>query len=145
MKTVARDIMKPIRLAVSPATTLTEVRDLLIQHHYSGAPVIDENGDLVGVISQTDLIRAVVGDFLGPDSEDLLEVFGESGNFGDPLLGKTAGEVISHVIYSAEPNDPVGEVARKMLAHHIHRLIVVENNKPVGIISSMDLVTLLAD
>ena len=140
----AGDIMQPIRLAVAPTTTLTEVRDLFIQHLVSGAPVVNVQGELIGVVSQTDLARAVVGDLLEPESDGLLDLFGDRGGSTDPLVGKTVAEILPGNVFKVSPADPIGAVARMMIEHHIHRVIVAEENKPVGIISSMDLIKLLA-
>ena len=141
----AREIMQPIRLAVTPATSLTDLRDLLIQHQVTGAPVVNEIGEVVGVISQSDLVRAVVGDLLEPESDGLFELFGDHLSSTDPLAGKTVAEILIGAVFKAVPADPVSSVARMMVDLHIHRVIVVESNKPVGIISSMDLIKILAE
>ncbi len=137
--------MQPIRLAVAPSTPLTEIRELLVRHQVSGAPVVNEKGELAGVISQSDLVRVVVGDLLEPESDCLIELFNEERSQVDPLAGKTAGEIMSVFVIKVSPSDPVSAVARTMVASHIHRVIVTDGNKPVGIISSIDLIALLAE
>ena len=144
-KITAREIMQPIRLALTPSTSLTEVRDLLIQHRVSGAPVIDDRGELVGVISQSDLVRTVVGDLLEPESEGLLELFCDHASTSDPLSGKTVAELMTKSVLKASPTDTASFIAKTMIGHHVHRIIVVDGNRPVGIISSTDLIALIAD
>lgn len=142
--TKARDVMRPVRLAVTPRTTLIELRDMLLQYRCTGAPVINEDGDVVGVISQSDLVRAVVGDLFSHDSDGLAELFSETSASADPLVGKTVSDIMVGNVFSVAPADPIGAVARLMVDLHIHRVIVTEHSKPVGVISSMDLISLLA-
>lgn len=59
MATTARDVMQTSVLTVSPESPLLAVQQLFLEEGIGGAPVVDEAGQVVGVISTTDLLRAV--------------------------------------------------------------------------------------
>jgi CBS domain-containing protein len=114
----ARDIMRKRVLSVTPHTTLTELARLLNEHHVSGVPVLGTDGDLIGVVSQTDLLRR--------EHE-----------------GKTVATVMTPWTVSFEEDTEVKELARQMLSKKIHRIIVTRDGRLSGIVTSMDMVRAL--
>jgi len=114
----ARDIMRKRVLSVTPQTTLADLSELLAEHHVSGVPVLGTKGDLIGVVSQTDLLLR-----------------GTS--------GKTVATVMTPWTVSFEEDTEVKELARQMLAKKIHRVIVTKDGRLSGIITSMDMVRAL--
>lgn len=114
----ARDIMRKRVLSVTPQTTLTELARLLAEHHVSGVPVLGAEGDLIGIVSQTDLARP-----------------GRS--------GATVATVMTPWTVSFEEDTELKEIARQMLSKKIHRVIVTRGGRLRGIITSMDMVRAL--
>jgi CBS domain-containing protein len=114
----ARDIMRKRVLSVKPQTTLKELARLLAEHHVSGVPVLGTEGDLIGVVSQTDLVRR--------EHE-----------------GSTVATVMTPWTVSFEEDTEVKELARQMLSKKIHRVIVTRDGRLSGIITSMDMVRAL--
>ena len=149
---VARDVMNPDLLAVPIGMTARELADFLTEHEITGAPVVDEAGRFVGVVSVTDVAEAretaaLVGDSSDPDRElrgwedrlspeDLrpLRVSNES---------PTVGEIMTPTVYTVPEETPVAEMARTMVAGRIHRLFVTRRGEIVGIVTSLDLLKLL--
>ena len=132
---------------------LRELSKLFVERGISGAPVVDEDGDLVGVVSQTDVLRYAIG------REDELTVeasFYETVRLrgGKPLpagwqvtdsnTGRVA-DVMTPVVHTVPSDAPAPAIARKMLKEHIHRVIVTDDKKIVGIISALDLVKALVE
>ncbi len=124
-------LMTPDPVVIPIDTAVTEVAETLAQADISGAPVVDASGFLVGVVSQTDLVRVAAA---------------RTGR-GDGWQGMTARHVMSRSPVTVRADTPVVEAARRMERHGIHRVIVLDEAgaKPVGVISMSDLLPLLVD
>ena len=152
----ARDVMKQAVRCTSPHQLLTLVERQLIETHISGMPVV-ENGKLVGIISRSDVARAqVLTEELDGQVQDELRWDAQADGFQHTLSAKDFGgfrerykrmrvrDVMRSQVVTCSPDTAVADVAAAMIRHHIHRMIVVEGDKPVGIISSLDLVDLVS-
>lgn len=142
---VAADIMSKEVLCVLKDAELRDLAKLFLAKRISGAPVIDRNGDLCGVISQTDLL------FYQLSRDDELVVtsdFYQSARVEGHSIGKgfqiedvntaTVEEVMTPVVHAVTQTTPVESIARLMIRRHIHRVIVRRGKKVVGIISALD-------
>ena len=167
----AADLMNPKVLAVRDDMTLRELAAFLIRNQITGAPVEDGGGRLVGVVSTVDIAEAVLagqeeggaGDEAGsggaageaaragggvaffaqdweeePDEEDLAELRLAE----DDLLVR---DIMTPAVYAVAEDATVSEVASRMLDSHVHRLLVTREDRPVGIITTSDLLGLLID
>lgn len=155
MKTIsrARDVMNPDLLTVADEMTTDDLARYLIEHEISGAPVVDSEGHLIGVVSMTDIGRALAEtadlasplsmDFYRNDRADLsLEELGQRYVEERSLVVR---DVMTPIIYQVPATASARDVARLMIEHHIHRLVVTERKEPIGIITSMDLLRIIAD
>ncbi len=124
-------VMTPFPVVVRVDTSLDEIAELLAENDISGVPVVDVSGVLVGVVSQTDLIRAAAS----------------SGHGLRPWSGYTARHVMSRHPIIAREDTPLSEAARRLERHGIHRLVIVadDGTTPIGIVSISDLLPLLVD
>lgn len=149
----AGDLMESHVLSVSQQAPLSTVHRLFADEGISAAPVVDEAEHIVGIVSTTDLVQAAAQEhatvrrdpdyfrreleFAGPEltstPEDYLERLGE----------RTVEEVMSREVVRVAPDTSVSEVARTLRTQGIHRVLVVDAGKLVGIVSSLDLVRLL--
>jgi CBS domain-containing protein len=130
-----------------------EAARFFIEHEISGAPVVDDQGRLVGVVSLTDIVRSVTEEdddgersgrsafYRGDDDEITLEDLGQ--RFVEQQA-RSVRDVMTPTIHAVKDADPVAVVARAMIDQHIHRLIVMRGADAVGIISSLDLLKVLA-
>jgi CBS domain-containing protein len=152
----AADLMNPKVLAVRDDLTLRELAAFLIHNQITGAPVEDAGGRLVGVVSTVDIAEAVLaGREEGADGEgddEGMEEDGDEEPEDDDLdvLRLAGGDLLVRDIMTplvdAVPEDAtVPEIARRMLDSHVHRLLVVREGKPVGIVTTSDLLGLLVD
>ncbi len=121
--------IEPIVLAVN--LPLDDAADELDRHHINGAPVVDASGSLVGVLSQTDLVRARSTEY---------------------LWANWSGLAVRHLMTSpavtVQRSTPIVLAAVRMERHHIHRLVVVADDDatlPIGILSTTDLVHAIAE
>jgi CBS domain-containing protein len=103
--------------------TVAEVETLLNKEGLTWAPVIDETGQVIGVISATDLLR-----FHGRDR--------------DPINTK-AWQMSSYRPICVGPADAISDVARLMLEKQIHHVAVVDKGRLCGVVSSLDFVRLM--
>lgn len=152
MALVARDLMESHVVSVSPDDPLASVQRLFVEEEIHGAPAVDETGQVLGMISSADLLRAAAEerDTARPSSgyvDELLEVSsGGSWFWGEEeerLSGQIVSDVMSTDVVSVEADAPVPEVARKLREGRIHRVLVLENGRLCGIISTFDLIGLL--
>lgn len=145
----ARDIMTPEVITIGPEASVTEVAALLDSHRISGVPVLDQEGNLLGVITQSDLIQQARDLELPPaisllDLRIFLETPARFQRRLEKMLGVTAQEVMTPSPITIAPETPVSEVAALMARKKVHTLPVVAGGKLVGIIGKIDLVRALA-
>jgi CBS domain-containing protein len=150
---LARDVMQTQVVTVEPELPLVDVHRLFVEEEITGAPVVDDEGRLLGVISSTDLLRAVEEEHESASSEphyfrEWLEFSGPDWarapqDFQDRLASLTVADAMTRGGIHVPPETPVAEVAGLMRRHRIHRVLVVEKDLLVGILTTFDLVGLL--
>jgi len=153
MPLFARDVMQTDVITVSPDEPLLGVQRLFVEEEIGGAPVVDDAGRVVGMIASVDVLRAVSEehDSARMDStyfRELLEFSGPdwiagSEDFQDRLREMTASDAMTDGVVTVDVDAPVPAVARTMRENHIHRVLVVDQERLVGIVSTFDLVGLL--
>lgn len=148
---VARDVMSRDVVTVSRDMDLRELEKLFLDRGITGAPVVDGEGNLVGVVSQTDLLYYHLcrdDELVAPsDFYERVRVEGRhlppGFQIGDANTG-TVADVMTPVVHSVTETTPVESVARMMIQKHIHRVIVRKGRRPVGIISALDVLRVVA-
>jgi CBS-domain-containing membrane protein len=144
------DVMNRTLVQVPANSTMADAAQVLNRAGVTGAPVVDEQGHCVGVLSGTDYaLRQRSGD----SGEDRTAV-GEGhvlveGNGGRPLRIDEIGndfvtQHMSTAVQTIEGSAPLMQAARCMCAEHIHRVIILDDSQhAVGIVSSLDVVAAL--
>ncbi len=153
---VAADVMKRGVLSVCPEQSLLAVERTLLENHVTGMPVM-EQGKLIGIVSRSDIARVrVLTDDLDAQVSDVQRFVDTQADGFDHLAHSdfhgftqryercTARDVMRSQVITCRPDTPVVEVANLLVRNHIHRLVVVEGERPVGIISALDLAKLIA-
>ncbi len=145
MEYQAKDIMRPDVIAVPASMDLRDLAKMFLEKGITGAPVVDDEGFLAGVISQTDLIYHSLthGDELVLDSHfyQNARVEGQHIPRGFQIEDFNSGvvaDVMTPVVHSVSENASVDSIARIMTRKHIHRVIVRRGRKLSGIISALD-------
>jgi len=145
MGLLARDIMNTDVIAVPAAMDLRDLARLFLERGITGAPVVDEEGDLAGVISQTDLIYYSLtrSDQLVLDSDfyQTARMEGQHVPRGFQIQDCNTGivaDVMTPVVHSVTERASVDAVAQLMTRKHIHRVIVRKGQKVTGVISALD-------
>jgi CBS domain-containing protein len=121
--------MTPDPITIEQDATAASAVRLLEENEISGLPVVDRDGALVGVLSQTDIVRArAVAN----------------------LWSRWPGIRVRHLMHApaltADKSMSMEEAAQLMEAAHVHRLVVVDDDQttPIGVISTTDMVRSLA-
>ncbi len=149
----AADIMRTDVVTVARSTPLSEVERILNDNAISGAPVTDETGEIVGVVSMRDLVQRYAEDpdakprrgrgFYQLSSEELDEEDHEA--FEVPEESEeTAQDVMTGEVHSVPAGAGLREIAREMTKHRIHRVLVQRNGKYVGLISTLEILDALS-
>lgn len=136
-------------VTVSLETTVSEVAKTLLKEGIRAVAVVDGAGNVMGLVSETDLLvrnaRLHFPSYLGI-LETVLPIGGDR-NLDDELrrvLATTAKEVMTDHVHTAGPDDDLGEVAHYMVQHHLHAVPVVKDGKLQGVLYASDLVKLVA-
>lgn len=148
-KTVGEMMTAP-PLTVTPDMPLKDAVQLLATHRISGLPVVDEAGEAVGEISETDLMWQVSGASL-PAYVMLLDsvvYLTNPARYNQELhkaLGQTVADVMSNKVTLVQADDDLQRAAQLMHDKQIRRLLVVDDNRHViGILTRGDIVRELA-
>jgi len=142
----AEDLMSRDVVCIPSATSLREAARRLVEGGFTGAPVVDEEGRCLGVLSQTDLTRSLAQVGPAPAHEEEQEVFADW-QLADVerLPGGEVARYLTRVPITAPMSAPVGELAALMCDARVHRvLITCPGGKVVGIVSSLDVLRAVA-
>ncbi|MCC6189681.1 MAG: CBS domain-containing protein [Anaerolineales bacterium] len=127
--TRVRDLMRSNLISCPPSTTLGEAASMLARHRVHALIVADATGLPLGMLSDLDLLG---GDWIS-NSARLSAV-----------RAMTAGQVMQSPVAAIDASAPASEAAARLRAEGIHRLVVTDMDRPVGVISVADLVRGLA-
>jgi CBS domain-containing protein len=120
---LARDFMQTDVLIVSPETPLVDIHRMFVEEEIHGAPVVDDDGKVCGVITSLDLLR--------PGADEI-----DAGRL-------TAADIMTREIVAVSPEMPIAEVAETMREQHIHRVLVIEDRELLGVLTTFDLLRAL--
>ena len=146
MELTARDVMTKDVVTIPETASLREAAHILVEHRISGAPVVDESGNVVGMLSEADILDekkreaalprvALFGVSIVP--EDSLRRAYEEG------MSLQVKDVMTKRVISVEEDTPLKEIARLMVRHKVNRFPVVKERKLVGIVARDDILRAL--
>lgn len=137
----AKDIMTTTVVTVRPSTGVDEIARILLERGISAVPVENASGDLVGIVSEGDLMRRTE-----TGTEDAgswwLQAIASSSDLSRAYIktrGRHAKDVMSRNVISTGPETPLSELATLLEKNGIKRVPIVEDNKLVGIVSRANL------
>jgi len=146
-----RDVMTTAVVTVDASSNLYDATVAFAVNGISGAPVIDENGKLVGVLSETDILTFVKTlqeeihrkepdtSFLSVPLEEILKDEKLAGVYRD-ISGKNVREIMSEDVLTVSPNTSVMEAIDLMIKRDVNRVPVVDHDKIVGIVTKGDII-----
>ncbi len=121
------DCMVPARLIITPETTIPKAVEMMLEAKLIGAPVVNEERQVLGYISEQDCLRYMISDNYYSDQRDLV------------------GDVMKHDVLFAEPTMSIIDLAQMMCGNKPKKYPVCENGKLVGVINRSHILKALLD
>ena len=145
---LAKDIMSKDVLTVKPETTVIELAQLLTSHNINGAPVIDDDGRIIGVVTENDLVFqkkkvhiptviSILDSFIYLESQEKMKEEMEK------ISAVTVERIYSKDVKTVSPDTSIEEIATIMAEKYIHTIPVMENDTIVGVIGRKDIIKTL--
>ena len=158
MDLLAKQVMQRNVHTIAPDVSLPELERAFVDQRVSGFPVVDK-GKLVGIVSRSDIVRQLVlehhlaertSDFYFDGAagfhETPLVTFDQvSDRVGERIEQLKVKDVMSRGLFRVSPNQPLKVVAQILLDNRVHRVLVTDNDHLLGLVSSLDLVGLIAN
>ncbi|OIQ20960.1 MAG: hypothetical protein BM556_03180 [Bacteriovorax sp. MedPE-SWde] len=142
------DVMTRKPVTAGPLCTVEEVAALLLEHNVGGVPIIDNDNNLIGILTESDFIgrrvnvpHAMVSltKLLGEThyNADVLEVF-------DRAKSLSVEKVMTRKVITMSPDSSLTDANQAMVTNNVSRLPIVKNGKLVGIITKRDILKVFA-
>ena len=142
----AQDIMTRDVTTVSPNTSVSDIAAVMVEKHISGVPVLTDNGQIIGMVSQSDLLhRAELG--TERTYKWWFRTFADSNALAQDYAkahGRKAHDIMSRYVVSVRDDAELRDVADILDNYRIKRVPVVQEGRLVGIITRGDLVRALS-
>ena len=123
---IVKKFMTRSFVKVYPDMDIWEVMNIFIKQKIKGAPVVDRQGHLVGMISEKDCLKLVT-----------------EMTYENQLVGGPVSDYMSTDILTVEPNDGINDVAQLFIKHPYKRLPVIDKGKLIGIVTRRNLLTVM--
>jgi CBS domain-containing protein len=145
-----RDIMNREVVTVKPDTSIEELERLFIEKDIPGVPVLDDDGELYGVVTESDLISkekrfhipTIIRIF---DAIIPLESTGKVEKEIKKMAGTTVADICTREVITVSETDTLNDIATIMSEKKIHLLPVVKEGKLVGIVGKKDIIRAIAE
>ena len=121
----AKDIMRNYTFMMNPDTTALEAAKIMSQDH-TGFVIIQKDGAPYGIVTEWDYVNKIVAQGLDPAKVKL-------------------GDIMAHPLHSVTPKTPTDQLTVMMSKEGIRRIIVLENNKLIGVVTSRDVIRIFKD
>ena len=132
---LAQDVMSSPVFSILPESSVDQLEQEFVRHGVSAMPVV-QHRQIVGIISRSDLMLLPV---LSAAIESCVIA---AGILGQPEQTFRVCDLMNRDVVQCSPETELTLVAADMVNRHVHHVVVVRNNEPVGIISSLDIVKL---
>lgn len=175
---IVRNIMQTDVVTTGPEMSVYELSKLFTEHDITGAPVVDVDGEVLGVVSMTDVIRLAADEMdirVAPrpfitaaaaladadaDSEEEVDLVYYFQHMSPPGAGAGPASdwatesdldrydvrsIMTPANFHVAPDATLGELAGFLLRGRIHRALVMEDDKLVGIVTTVDVLRAVAD
>jgi CBS domain-containing protein len=114
------ELMSHSVVTTEPHKSIDHVRGMMEKNKVSAVPVVNSDGEVLGIVSSTDMVPELNG-------------------------SSPVSQLMTEKVYTVPKYDDVSIAARVMRNHHIHRVVVTHEKKVVGVLSTFDLLKLVED
>lgn len=135
------DVMTRDVISVPASRPMPDAAGALTDAHISGAPVVNDQGQCVGVLSASDFVyrAAWAADAVRPNGAGARPAVADGGARRPPT--DLVASYMSPALHAVNVSRSLMDAARLMCLHHVHRLVVLDDGgKPAGVLTSLDLV-----
>ena len=136
----ASDIMTFGVATVAANASLGDAARTLLNHRIGSLPVVEPDGTIAGIISESDLVRA-----LAADLDWIASLDGERPGRPSILTSKTVADCMSPVVMTIDGETPAGEAVQIITEQRLHHLPLVDGSRPRGMISPADILRIALD
>lgn len=146
---IARDIMAEKVITVAPDVSVEKLASILWENRIHGVPVVAEDGSLIGIVTESDLIEQTKK-FHIPTAVSILDsvIFIDSAKKVEQEIRKMTGSTVHDICtkkpLTIEEETPLDEIATIMAEKKIHTLPVLREGKLVGVVGKADVIRTLA-
>lgn len=147
---LVKEAMTPDPVTVSPETSVTDVARIMVEKSIGGIPVVDEEGTLVGIVTESDLIVQDT-DVKFPSFVSFLSGYvfapGSLSRFDEKFrkaVAATVGEVMTEDLTTVDANDTAEHAATLMSRKKLKRFPVMDGGDLVGMLTMADIVKLIS-
>jgi CBS domain-containing protein len=140
----ASDILTPDVVCLNESLDVHQCEKILIDRGISGAPVVDDQGRLQGVLSKTDLISHHYTSGEESTVEAPFKVDQTNGTHVVEFSAPNARDVMTPVPFTAPEGATLNELAAIMTRQEMHRVVITRKDRIVGIVTSMDILRAIA-
>ncbi len=144
---LARDVMTADVVTVTTETAVPEIAALLLKHRISAVPVVDTKGDILGIVSEGDLMHRPEAGTERRRRSWWLTLFGDPGDLAKEFVkthGLRAADVMTREVVTVTDDTPLSTIAQLLEERRIKRVPVVREGRLVGIVSRADLLRAVA-
>ena len=126
----AGDLMESNVRTVSPELPVSSLDEFLVGEEIGGAPVVEEDGRLRGIVSKTDIVRHLTED-LGEETTEAMQ-------------GVSVADIMTEDVVTVMIDETADKVARTMVENRVHRVVVIDNEATIrGILTTLDVLKLM--
>jgi len=137
---LVKQVMTNNVISILDTMTFFEAAQLFLKHKISGAPVVNQEGDLVGVLSEKDLFRALFPTHADFYTNPHIYIVGDGlESSARDAKNKIIADIMIKRLISTTPDTNILKIGGSMVATGIHRVPVVERRKLVGMVSRGDI------
>lgn len=142
MQFYVKDIMTIDPLTIKQNVTIRDAVKIFSANDISGLPVIDQDNEVIGVITATDIIENESSNAFF--SSDYIKNIKFDDLRDAKFFNHQVSTIMSKNLFTTTPDANIAQMAKIMYENRIHRLLVTEYNKLVGIVTTFDVLKLLA-
>lgn len=149
MSRIAAEIMTTPVVTVPPTASAADIATLLAGKRISAVPVVDDDGRLQGIVSESDILRPF-RETARQKRDWWLGLIAEGGELSQEYLDyvrrdtRTARELMARAVVTATEDATLPQLAEIMMSHNARRVPVVRDGRVVGIVSRADLIAAIA-
>jgi len=138
---LVKEIMSKKVITVSPEAPLKEVGEILKKEKISGLPVVNDSGEILGIITMTDMLKILNGVYKWRELEKAEEGLNFSTLFEKEKKGAKVKDYMSRNVFTLSKDDTLEDVMRLMFSNGVHTLPVAQEGKLIGVVGRRDLIS----